>query len=328
MKKVNSKLKNVTTKIAMVSIIVFPLVALMHATFAWFLAQRNVNNGINGIVATLPNKVIDKLYVFQESTVSTGNDKQNIYRQYKSNPSAIFDVNKNEWWAEATSADDKYDKLGLGTYSSLYPLHSSLMVLKVNENVTSDDVNKFSLNIVTRTSYEDSLVYKKTNDGSTNDSDTRDRNLLKKEGNPLSSIVTFNYMSTIDSEMLVNGSLNSKYTDFNSEPNANKEGELFLDKKKFINGAFYEMNDNKDGVDKEHYFPTISIKNSGDTGLISINTKYIVIMVEYFNEGLQYIYSLNIGNDVLSGGKTTSKATQSLGENDISFICDWSIVGQ
>ena len=52
MKKVNSKLKNVTTKIAMVSIIVFPLVALMHATFAWFLAQRNVNNGINGIVAT------------------------------------------------------------------------------------------------------------------------------------------------------------------------------------------------------------------------------------------------------------------------------------
>lgn len=328
MKKVNSKLKNVTTKIAMVSIIVFPLVALMHATFAWFLAQRNVNNGINGIVATLPNKVIDKLYVFQESTVSTGNGKQNIYRQYKSNPSAIFDVNKNEWWVEATSADDKYDKLGLGTYSSLYPLHSSLMVLKVNENVTSDDVNKFSLNIVTRTSYEDSLVYKKTNDGSTNDSDTRDRNLLKKEGNPLSSIVTFNYMSTIDSEMLVNGSLNSKYTDFNSEPNANKEGELFLDKNKFINGAFYEMNDNKDGVDKEHYFPTISIKNSGDTGLISIDTKYIVIMVEYFNEGLQYIYSLNIGNDVLSGGKTTSKATQSLGKNDISFICDWYIVGQ
>lgn len=320
MKKVNSKLKNVTTKIAMVLIIVFPLVALMHATFAWFLAQRNVNNGINGIVATLPNKVIDKLYVFQEEKSGEANN----YRHYDTKPSAIFDVNKNQW----TAGGNEADKLGLGTYSSLYPLHSSLMVLKVNENVTSDDVNKFSLNIVTRTSYEDSLVYKKTNDGSTNDSDTRDRNLLKKEGNPLSSIVTFNYMSTIDSEMLVNGSLNSKYTDFNSETNANKEGELFLDKNKFINGAFYEMNDNKDGVDKEHYFPTISIKNSGDTGLISIDTKYIVIMVEYFNEGLQYIYSLNIGNDVLSGGKTTSKATQSLGENDISFICDWYIVGQ
>lgn len=320
MKKVNSKLKNVTTKIAMVLIIVFPLVALMHATFAWFLAQRNVNNGINGIVATLPNKVIDKLYVFQEEKSGEANN----YRHYDTKPSAIFDVNKNQW----TAGGNEADKLGLGTYSSLYPLHSSLMVLKVNENVTSDDVNKFSLNIVTRTSYEDSLVYKKTNDGSTNDSDTRDRNLLKKEGNPLSSIVTFNYMSTIDSEMLVNGSLNSKYTDFNSETNANKEGELFLDKNKFINGAFYEMNDNKDGVDKEHYFPTISIKNSGDTGLISIDTKYIVIMVEYFNEGLKYIYSLNIGNDVLSGGKTTSKATQSLGENDISFICDWYIVGQ
>ena len=305
MKKVNSKLKNVTTKIAMVSIIVFPLVALMHATFAWFLAQRNVNNGINGIVATLPNKVIDKLYVFQEAKDDGGN---NIYRKYNKEYSAVFDVNKNQW-AEGAGIEDK---LGLGTYSSLYPLHSSLMVLKVNENVTSDDINKFSLNIVTGTNYEDSLVFRGNN--------THPRKLLNDKGNPLSSIVTFNYAST-SNEMLTGTNLSDGYIDFYSKINDKKE--LVLDGTPFINDAFYTMNKNNDGV--EVYSKKISIVNpNSQTGqsIISKDTKYVVIMVEYFNEGLQYIYSLNIGNPNLEPKQDSN------GDNTISFTCDWSIVGQ
>lgn len=282
MKKVNSKLKNVTTKIAMVSIIVFPLVALMHATFAWFLAQRNVNNGINGIVATLPNKVIDKLYVFQEKRTENATN----YRQYDPEAKAVFDVNKNQW-IEGGSIEDK---LGLGTYSSLYPFHSSLMVLKVNENVTSEDINKFSLNIVTGTSYGDSLVYRRTNDGNTINDDKPDRNPLQSSGNPLSSIVTFNYVST-SSEMLTDKYLSNGYNDFYSK--INDQGQLALDGKTFINSAFYKMNENKDGVKNEDYFPVISIvnpNNQNNQNIISKDTKYIVIMVEYFNEGLQYIF--------------------------------------
>lgn len=308
MKKANSKLKIVTTKIAMVSIIVFPLVALMHATFAWFLAQRNVNNGINGIVATLPNKVIDKLYVFQEKRTENATN----YRQYDPEAKAVFDVNKNQW-IEGGSIEDK---LGLGTYSSLYPFHSSLMVLKVNESATSEDINKFSLNIVTGTSYKQSLVFRNTS------GDNTPERKLKKDGNPLSSIVTFNYASTNNKMLNIDGTLNEGYRYFNSK--YNNQDQLELDGMPFINKAFYKMNDNKDGVGETNYSKIISIVDTKNQSIITQNNKYVVIMVEYFNEGLQYIYSLNIGNDVLSGGTSS----QALSENSISFICDWSIVGQ
>lgn len=307
MKKVNSKLKNVAIKVAMVTIIVFPLIALMHATFAWFLAQRNVNNGINGIVATLPNKVIDKLYVFQEKKTENAIN----YRQYDPEAKAVFDVNKNQW----TAGGNEADKLGLGTYSSLYPLHSSLMVLKVNQNATSEDINKFSLNIVTGTKYEDSLVFR--------DDNTNPRKLLNDKGkNPLSSIVTFNYASTSSEMFDEKNNLNSDYNDFYSKNN--KQNQPMLDDNTpFINNAFYTMNINNDGV--EAYSKTISIVNpnsQNNQSIISKDTKYVVIMVEYFNEGLQYIYSLNIGNPALEPKQDNN------GDNTISFICDWSIVGQ
>ncbi len=313
MKKANSKLKNVTTKIAMVSIIVFPLVALMHATFAWFLAQRNVNNGINGIVATLPNKVIDKLYVFQEEKSGEANN----YRHYDTKPSAIFDVNKNQW----TKGGNDPDKLGLGTYSSLYPFHSSLMVLKVNENATSEDINKFTLNIVTGTIYDKSLVYRDTNSNATINTNGG-RNLLQPTGNPLSSIVTFNYASTrteiLETDEFDGKKLNSTYSDFSNNLDPGK-----LINATFKNSAFYTMNKNNDGVDV--YSEKISIvdpNSQNNQSIISKDTKYLVIIVEYFNEGLQYIYSLNIGNPNLEPKQDNT------GDNTISFICDWSIVGQ
>lgn len=112
-------------------------------------------------------------------------------------------------------------------------------------------------------------------------SNNQPKNKLQEKDNPLSSIIRFlnvNYLDSFDYS-------NTVSTDENKLSFVNKEGTTFPE---------------------ENYRETISVTSENSSNKIAI-------IVEYYPDALQFIYSINLGNDVLN--------------NDVlTFKCDWGIV--
>ncbi len=275
-KKKGSKAKEILDNLALSMVIIFPMIACFYATAAWFSSNRKANSENGGFDTTLPKTLVDKVEVFEEIKDSDGN---NTYYTYNNTPNATWSSSSKSWSYSAGVTDI----FGMGTYSMLSSEHSSLILIKISDSATDSELEKFNLSVYTTTDYDSSLVKY--------DKDTLSYNSLKNSGNPMSSVITFKFFSLTEYP-----DTTSSIIDFTS-------------KKSDATNGFYSLNDNTE-VDESSYSTSIS------SGLsLTTSTKYIGLIIDYFGDGLQYIYSLNVGNEVLES------------EDPVTFNCDWGIRG-
>lgn len=259
--KITPKLKI----IAMTSMSIFSLAVLFIATSAWFTAVRNVKTEGDGFVVTTEPNVIESVEIHPEVVT----DSNTVYHSYQEEATSTYDVSTKTW-----SGDTSNNKFQLGTYSSMSPNHSSLIVLKLIDNASSN--SNLSLKIKTNKTYSESLVGL--------DSNNKPTTSIASSGNPLSSILRFSYFE-----------YDEAITDYDFTS-------LTFEKKSFytVSSGFITESD---------YSQTITLSDSN----IKSTTKYIAVVMEYYDEGIQYIYSMNLGADVLNT------------EGDITYTCDWGI---
>jgi hypothetical protein len=135
--------------IAATSITIFTLASLFVATSAWFTAKRTVEANGDGFIASQEESPIDTLEIHPEVSSDT-------HFSYQETATSTYDVDKKTW-----SGDTSKDKFQLGTYSSMSPVHSTLLLIKLKDDISTDET--LSLTISTTTSYSDSLVGKDSN---------------------------------------------------------------------------------------------------------------------------------------------------------------------
>lgn len=274
--KKEKKVKDILNNLALSMVIIFPMIACFYATAAWFSSNRKATSDNGGFNTTLPKTLVDKVEVFEEVKDSDGN---NTYYTYNTTPNGTWSSSTKSW----SYTSGITDLFGMGTYSMLSSNHSSLILIKISDSASESELEKFNLNVYTTTDYDSSLVKY--------DKDTLSYNSLKSTGNPMSSVITFKFFTLTEYPDTTSSSID------------------LTSKKSDDSNGFYSLNDNTE-VDESSYTKSIS---SGLT--FTTSTKYIGIIIDYFGDGLQYIYSLNVGNEVLES------------EDPVTFNCDWGISG-
>lgn len=140
--------------------------------------------------------------------------------------------------------------------------------------ITLSEAETFTYSLKTDTEYTNSLV------SYSNNKPTKE---LEENGNPLSSVIRFSNVTYVNS---------NDYTSLNLTDSTSKTS--------FVN----EATDGR-SFPQDSYTQAIEVTST-------TSTNKIAIIVEYFPEALQFIYSINLGNDALNN-------------NTLSFDCDWSI---
>ncbi len=251
-------------KVCILSISIFTLIVVFSATSAWFASIRTTSTDGTGFITTKEPSVIESLEIHPEIKDSENNITNYSYQE---TATSTYNPQTKTW-----SGDTTNEKFQLGTYSSLSPIHSTLLLLKIKEGSSSC---KFK--ITTTTDYTSSLVGIDTTNKPTKE--------IATSGNPFSSILRFSYF------------------EYDSKPSFDFTSTT-LDSKK----AFYTIPSTgfikEDNYQKELTFTDENVKST---------TTYIAIIMEYYDEGIQYIYSLNLGASAL--------------ENDanITYSADWKI---
>ena len=249
-------------KVCILSVSIFSLIAVFSATSAWFASIRKVDTNGGGFISTAEPSVIDSLEIHPEGKDDNGNTTS---YSYQDTATSTYTASSKTW---SGVTDDKFQ---LGTYSSLSPNHSTLLLIKLKDNASNA-----SLKLTTTKAFTDSLVGIDTNNKPTTE--------IASKGNPLSSILRFSYF------------------EYEDKPTSFDYTSTTLTKK-----GFYEL-PTTGFVTEDKYTKSISFSDS-----IASTTQYIVIIMEYYDEGIQYIYSMNLGSTVLED------------ESDIKYTCDWKI---
>ena len=267
--------------VAATSCCLFSLVAAFAASFAWFSNNLNVkNNGMQLTVETLQSS-------FSKMTLHKYLGESNNNLLFNKEASGKFEYNfiTGETTYTGTSAD-----AFMGRFSLMEPRHPFLALIEYSSIITADSGNNRisihgdtehyfigALNSETGTFYEE----------------------LNASGNPLSSIVRFSSSSYTS---LSTGSItveDTNYATYNfATPNS---WQHFVDIEKAPDGSL--VYDEEDGWNPSKTFFEAT----------SGNIKYIAIIFDYYDEALEYIYNIYLGNEFL--------------ERDIiPFSCDWKMV--
>lgn len=315
MKKNNKKTLKL---VAATSLSIFSLMTVFVATYAWF--STNLNTQGSGATINIQNKGGRLKYVH--------------FHQFTSSADGNFSFNKNPFatytydWATSSMVPDEEgvtDVWNMGHYTYLSKDHPFLMIFEYDQNYTSQEAGDMYIKATT-TVGGDSLVTNYDDDDTQHlhpyttgggylgardqygspfyslpqtqvRNDSHPESILIKKTNTLdyyalSSVVTFRnaVYNTSNYSSIVNG-------DYLSIPKSSlTEEESFT---------------TIDNVRNRYYFnqePCL-FKSTG-SGLI----KYVAIVVEFYEDAINYIYSTYLGDSGLD-------QYQSL----LYFTCDWSM---
>lgn len=238
--------------IAATSMTIFSLACVFVATIAWFSANRAVNGNGNGFEIGNEDGIIESVKLHELNKTSGTGGAQKSY-SFDEKPSVTYTAKNGGF----TKKPSDYTSTSIGTYDSLVDqVYAVLYVIQLKEEAVKDR-STVTLQITTSTEEKDNLFHQK-DDGTY-------PNLLKKEDNPMSSIVQFASMS----------SFSPKYNNFGTS----------LSFESFYSGTGYQQ--------------TISTKLSV-TGGTSPNPKTCLeVIVAYDKNNIEKLLDINETNETI-----------------------------
>ena len=238
----------------------------IFTTFAWFLVSSS--NNVNNIVMEVANNGLVKgitIHSFKELSSTT--------RIYNKDAVVTYNVDKSS--GAITTTDDV---ASLGKYDSLASttIFSCLYVITLDTGILKSRSSSISIVPSTTTDEENSLLKTK----------------IKASDNPMSSIITFSYPTSITKDTSEN-----YLVDFSS-----------LASEQFLTIT---------SSSKTTYTQTLN-GISIDPGKITSNEEdyYVYMTVSYLINNIEYIYSSNLGSEVLDNVGTDAS---------ITYKQDWKI---
>lgn len=259
------------TIVASTGVAIFTLAATFSGTFAWFQATRTGSTNANEFRINNIGDCVAAIEFHQFDSIQTINGVD--YFAFNSSQSGSVTINNNQAIYTIQGG------LEMEEYSTDDPHHPILILLTIKDSGNATIRARRSNNNVDY-DYMASEEYE----------------LEERENNTLSSVVEF-FAFTYATEgetSLASRTRNGYYTlpvsDFERDTEDAK--------------AFAEFDD--DGDYSGNFRSQVAIYNGPTAGY-----SYIGIVIDYFAESLEYIFSYFLGNDLLSDG--------------LSFTCDWSL---
>ncbi len=277
---------------------IFCLFSSFAAAYSWFSAVRAVNgkagDGDGG--------------GFQATETPLAFDRVDIYQQVENTSSSHFSTTATGSYSIGVSngkLDVSYtgsDTLSFGSYDSLRDVGGKLLYLfHVRENLSEEEKASLHIKAYTETSEDDSLFKSKTEG-----SETTNKNPLKPSDNPVSNVLSYQvYTYTNNKTPFVN----SSYYDLDTE-DSNRTS-VFVSEDKFVKklDEFGYLSNESDS-----YLDTLSLLPAGsDTD----NFTTVAVVVSFSKELFNNLFTINLGNDVLSGSADLSE------EPKVAFKDDW-----
>lgn len=274
----------------------------MVSIYAWYGANRTASVMAKTISVKNTNDLIKQIcfYPLASKTDASGNEvKENFV--YDANEGKYITFTKND---EGNFATQETYTVDFGRYDSLLGyVPSVLCSLKINYTYALEGLNGLYVNARTATAYGKSLVYRnadgtinklrmkvaKASDGSDVTDSTPSDGTGYAETNAMSSIMSFQVAPSAN-QITDNKTIDLR-GEFGENASAKPETKSFAD----INATESSVSYNQD---LELY--AVSAQDIRKLAETYKADYYINIICEYNPEAIEYIYSLNLGNDALA----------------------------
>ncbi len=250
------------------SLVIFDLAIAFVSTTAWFVAARKVDADGDAFEVVAYDGLIESISLYPqdyETITSDGNETRNYKkRQYKNEPFEVYYIDSMTGNA-IKSKDSTVNSLGIYDQLESGADFSVLYSIKINNEVLKNR-DFISIYTTTKTTKETSCL---SSEG-----------VLQKNDNSLCSIVSFNSKSSLET---------SEVFDYSSNPD-------------FTSQTFYTLTTNDDKTTSlTDFSSSLSLlkKKKSELETASTGYSYFEFIVEYDANALEYLYSLNLGRDVL-----------------------------
>lgn len=309
-------LKNNKLKIlAATSVTIFSLLVLFVGTFAWFESQLNQNRDADEFnVTTIDGKLKNIYFHNVESVVMNHTTEKPVSFTFEDEYCGMISYN----WETNTATYDGDTSISLPEYNPLEHDHPLLMVFEFDDVYTS--------------SIDGDIFIRATTDveGYLGERDANSAPVYNLLGNGIYHSET---VGTETSYYYALSSVVNFYCTHSASELYNKTGETNTT---LINPTFNyadlqtreqsieALEDDEDAVVPDLCFT--SINNSNDTSSFNQNPtlftsnvgdsiKYICVIVDYYSDAIEYIYSTYLGNDIL----------EYTFHNELHYLCDWGL---
>ena len=291
-------------RIGLLLSVMFSLVCLFSsftAAYSWYSAVRAVNGtagqGDGG--------------GFQASETPLAFDRIDIYPQIENTSSSYFSTTVAGSYTigiQNGKQNVSYSgskKLSFGQFDSLRGVGGQLLYLfHVRDNLPAEERAMIHIKAYTET-MEDNSLFKGETEG-TEGKEITNKNPLLKSDNPISNILEYQVYTYENGNTPL---VNSSHYDLDS--NDTNRSEVSVSQNKFINKL--DKFGYLDSEAKDSYLDTLSLLPAGE-GKESVTM--VAVVVRFSKELFNNLFSINLGNDVLS-------ASSDLSDSTISFKDDW-----
>lgn len=270
-----AKIKKSTIKIiAATSMCIFSLASVFSATIAWFtMVQNTATDSSDMPVKNLEDSVRSITF---HNFVSEVTVDEETYYTFSTTPTSTVTI--------SDGVASQVGKLEMGLYALDDPHHPVLMLLELNPG---------TFNITFNITDENTYYIADGGEGHT----------VSNESNPLSSVVEF-YSFTYSKTASDATSLASRTISVESANYYSLKTSEFVRSGTGANQSSFVQLDNTGDYDD---FVTEASLFSGNAN----DYAYLGVVIDYYSESLQYIYSYFMGDQVLN--------------EDLMFSCDWEM---
>lgn len=309
MKKVGNKNLKI---IAATSMAIFSLMTTFTAAFAWFTATRERANEADNISVRDVQGVLKNIY-FHEFVSATYDPNTHEATSFTFN--SLYAGKISYDWQHKTASYSGNTSVELDQYSPLNPEHPLLMVMELTEDhvaIADGDI------VVTAKTDVEGFLGARNNIGAP---------VYNLKGNGVYDIVDDDYYFALSS--VVNfyscDTPNELYYKNSSAENANLINPTYststlwgrdssiaaktADENAIVPDCSFTNINNADDTSTFNQTPTIYTSKEGST------IKYVSIIIDYYRDAVEYIYSTYLGNAVL----------ESEFGYILNYLCDWGL---
>ena len=275
---------------AATSMVVFSLGAAFAGSMAWFNSVSSLAQGVNQMAVESLDGNFSSLKIYN----SIFADKDDYY--FSKTASQTIEVDS---WKDFTLKD--YVALTMNTYSPLNPYQPIMMVIDYTDVIQVGSSATLKINATTPINY---FVGDTLGD---------ENKALAYDDNPLSSIVHSYSFSAPNANYLSN-TYSGTYNQQDAYHIAAKTVGQVEGLEDFQNNSFVDLSAQNHFSSSVDFFDS-SVKNG------NYDIKQVVIILDYYQDALEYIYNEYLGEDVLDG-----YVFDQGGDPTIRFKCDWQVV--
>ena len=309
MKKVGNKNLKI---IAATSMAIFSLMTTFTAAFAWFTATRERANDADNFVVRDVQGVLKNIY-FHEFVSKTIDPNTREATSFTFN--SIYSGKISYDWQNKSASYSGNTSVQLDTYSPLNSEHPLLMVMELTED--HEAISDGDIVVTAKTDVEGFL-------GARNNTGAPVYNL---KGNgvyqivdddyyfALSSVVDFYSCDTASELYYKNASaenanlINPTYNTSSLWGRKSSIAAKAEDENAIVPDCCFTNIDNSNDTSSFNQTPTIYTSKEGTT------IKYVSIIIDYYKDAVEYIYSTYLGNSVLEAEFGYI----------LNYLCDWGL---